>query len=153
MPSGGAGTQRRQTWLHADRAAGGLRDHRHPLGVAVANFRRSIVKAKEAVLPQDLHTMSTLINQYFADKGKYPSDLTRLVDDHYLQAIPKDPFTDSADSWITEEAEMDESDISAEPGIANVKSGAEGTSLDGRSYGEFLTGLPRVTRRTGPCRS
>jgi general secretion pathway protein G len=105
--------------------------------VAVANYRRSIVKAKEAVLQQDLYTMRTLINQYFADKGKYPSDLQALVEDHYLQTIPKDPFTENAESWATEPAEMDESDITTEPGIANVRSGAEGTSLDGRSYSDF----------------
>jgi general secretion pathway protein G len=105
--------------------------------VAVANYRRSIVKAKEAVLQQDLYTMRTLINQYFADKGKYPTDLQALVSDHYLAAIPKDPFTQSADTWATEQAEMDESDITTEPGIANVKSGAEGASLDGRNYSEF----------------
>ena len=105
--------------------------------VAVANYRRSIVKAKEAVLQQDLYTMRTLINQYFADKGKYPADISALVGDHYLQAVPKDPFTDSPDSWVTEQAEQDESDITTEPGIANVRSGAEGTSLDGRSYSEF----------------
>jgi general secretion pathway protein G len=105
--------------------------------VAVANYRRSIVKAKEAALQQDLYTMRTLINQYFADKGKYPSDITSLVEDHYLQAVPKDPFTDSPDSWIVEQAEQDESDISTEPGIVNVRSGAEGTSLNGRSYSDF----------------
>jgi general secretion pathway protein G len=102
---------------------------------AVANYRRSIIK--EAVLQQDLYTMRTLINQYFADKGKYPSDISALVDDHYLQAIPKDPFTESSDSWVTEMAEQDESDITTEPGIINVRSGSEGTSLDGRSYSEF----------------
>jgi general secretion pathway protein G len=104
---------------------------------AVANYRRSIVKAKEAVLQQDLYTMRTLINQYFADKGKYPADLTSLVEDHYLQELPKDPFTGTSDSWKTDQAEQDESDISQEPGIANVHSGADGTSLDGRSYGDF----------------
>jgi general secretion pathway protein G len=105
--------------------------------VAVANYRRSIVKAKEAVLHQDLYTMRTLINQYFADKGKYPSDITSLVEDHYLQAIPKDPFTNSAETWVTEQAQMDESDITTEPGIVDVRSGAEGTSLDGQAYSEF----------------
>jgi len=105
---------------------------------AVANYRRSIVKAKEAALQQDLYTMRTLINQYFADKGRYPSDLTALVEDHYLQTIPRDPFTDSPDTWVTEPAELDaEEDISTEPGIANVRSGAEGRALDGRSYAEF----------------
>jgi len=105
--------------------------------VAVANFRRSIVKAKEAALQQDLYTMRTLINQYFADKGKYPADISSLVEDHYLQAVPKDPFTDSSDSWVVEQAEQDDSDISTEPGIVNVHSGSDGTSLDGRSYSEF----------------
>ena len=105
--------------------------------VAVANFRRSIVKAKEAALQQDLYTMRTLINQYFADKGKYPADISSLVQDHYLQAIPKDPFTDNTDSWVVEQAEQDESDISTEPGIVNVRSGSDGTALDGRSYSEF----------------
>jgi general secretion pathway protein G len=104
---------------------------------AVANYRRSIVKAKEAVLQQDLYTMRTLINQYFADKGKYPADLGALVEDHYLQVVPNDPFTGTADSWVTVAAEMDESDITTEPGIASVKSGAEGTSLDGRAYSDF----------------
>jgi general secretion pathway protein G len=106
--------------------------------VAVANYRRSIVKAKEAALQQDLYTMRTLINQYFADKGKYPDSLQALVDDHYLAVIPRDPFTESPDTWVTEQAEIDTAeDISTEPGIANVKSGAEGVALDGRSYGEF----------------
>jgi general secretion pathway protein G len=105
--------------------------------VAVANFRRSIVKAKEAALQQDLYTMRTLINQYFADKGKYPADISSLVEDHYLAAVPKDPFTDSSDSWVVEQAQQDESDISTEPGIVNVHSGSNGTSLDGRNYSEF----------------
>jgi len=104
---------------------------------AVANYRRSIIKAKEAVLQQDLYTMRTLINQYFADKGKYPADLQSLVEAHYLQTIPRDPFTEASETWVTEQAEADESDISQEPGIANVKSGAEGTSLDGRNYSDF----------------
>ncbi|HVQ35603.1 MAG TPA: type II secretion system protein [Candidatus Bathyarchaeia archaeon] len=105
--------------------------------VAVGNYRRSIVKAKEAALQQDLYTMRTLINQYFADKGKYPQDLSSLVEDHYLQAIPRDPITESAETWVTIAAEISEEDISTEPGIADVKSGAEGTSLDGRAYADF----------------
>ena len=104
---------------------------------AVGNYRRSITKAKEAALEQDLYTMRTLINQYFADKGKYPQDLSSLVEDHYLQAIPRDPITESAETWVTIAAEISEEDISTEPGIADVKSGAEGTSLDGRAYADF----------------
>ena len=105
--------------------------------VAVGNYRRSIYKAKEAALQHDLYTMRTLINQYFADKGKYPQDLNALVEDKYLAAIPRDPITESADTWVTIAAEMTEEDIAQEPGIADVKSGAEGTSLDGRAYADF----------------
>jgi general secretion pathway protein G len=137
MPSGKAGARKRQRGftlieLLVVCAIIGILS-----AAAVANYRRSIVKAKEAVLQQDLYTMRTLINQYFADKGKYPADLSALVEDHYLQLIPNDPFTGSADSWVTIEAEVDESDISTEPGITSVKSGAEGTSLDGRPYADF----------------
>ena len=105
--------------------------------VAVGNYQRSIKKAKEAALTQNLYTMRTLINQYFADKGKYPQDLQALVDDHYIQAIPRDPITDSAETWVTIPSEMTEEDIASDPGIAGVKSGAEGTALDGRAFSDF----------------
>jgi len=106
-------------------------------GIAVGSYQRSIVKSKEAVLRHDLYTMRSLINQYFADKGRYPSDLRALVEDGYLRTVPTDPFTQSSDSWITEMAQTDERDISTEPGIADVRSGAEGTALDGTSYSEW----------------
>lgn len=105
--------------------------------IAVGNYRRSIIKAKEAALQHDLYTMRTLINQYFADKGKYPSDLQSLVDDRYLAAVPRDPITESTNTWVPIPAELREEDISTEPGIADVRSGAEGAALDGRSYSEF----------------
>lgn len=104
---------------------------------AVANYQRSIVKAKEATLAQNLHVMRTQINNFFADKGRYPADLNELVEERYLAKVPTDPFTGSAETWVTEMAETDEKDISTEPGIADVKSGASGASLDGRSYSEF----------------
>lgn len=104
---------------------------------AVGQYQRNIQKAKEAALKQDLHTMRVLINNYFADKGKYPADLQALVEDRYLQEIPRDPFTGSNDTWVTEPAAVGDEDISTEPGIANVKSGAEGSSVDGVPYSEF----------------
>jgi general secretion pathway protein G len=105
--------------------------------VAVGRYQRSITKAKEAVLKENLFVMRTQINLYFADKGHYPYDLRTLVDDKYLRAIPQDPFTQSADTWITEFADIDDADISTEPGIADVRSGAEGVALDGTSYADW----------------
>ncbi len=105
--------------------------------VAVGNYKQSIRKAKEATLKEDLFRMRTQISLYFADKGRYPYDLEALVEDHYLRAIPVDPITESADTWQVEYAQMDEEDISSEPGIADVRSGAEGTALDGTRYAEW----------------
>jgi general secretion pathway protein G len=105
--------------------------------IAVGQYRRSIIKARESTLRSSLYTMRTQINNYFADKGKYPSDLEALVSEHYLRAIPVDPITQSSDSWVTEAAELGEEDASQEPGIADVRSGAEGTATDGTSYSEW----------------
>jgi general secretion pathway protein G len=105
--------------------------------VAVGQYRKSIVKAREAVLREDLYIMRTAINQYFADKGKYPSDLEALVSDSYLYKVPMDPMTGSADSWEQIQSEPSDMDIATEPGIADVKSGADGTALDGSSYRDW----------------
>lgn len=105
--------------------------------IAVGQYQRSIVKARESTLRSSLYTMRTQINNYFSDKGTYPSDLETLVSEHYLREIPIDPITRSKDTWVTEAAEMGEEDISQEPGIADVRSGAEGTATDGTSYSEW----------------
>ena len=99
--------------------------------------RNSVTSTKEGVLKTDLFRMRDAIDQYYADKGKYPSSLDSLVTDGYMRKIPEDPITKSSDSWTTEPAEPDPTNPSAEPGIYNVKSGAPGTSLDGSSYSEW----------------
>ena len=105
--------------------------------VAVGNYKQSIRKAKEATLKEDLFRMRTQISLYFADKGRYPYDLESLVEDSYLHSIPPDPITESADTWVVEYAEMSEEDISTEPGIADVRSGADGNALDGSRYADW----------------
>ena len=105
--------------------------------VAVGQYQRNIVKAKEAVLRENLFTIRTQINNYFADKGKYPADLQALVDSHYLRKLPLDPITGSTDTWVTEQAQMGEEDISTEAGIIDVTSGADGSTLEGIPYGDL----------------
>jgi len=102
--------------------------------VAVGQYQRNIVKAKEAVLRENLFTIRTQINNYFSDKGKYPADLQTLVDAHYLRKLPVDPITGSTDTWIPEQAQMGEEDISTEAGIIDVTSGADGNTLEGVPY-------------------
>ena len=102
--------------------------------MGLVQYRNSVVAAKESTLKTDLFRMRDAIDQYYADKGKYPSSLDSLVSDGYMRRIPEDPFTKTADSWTTVPAEPDPNNPSAEPGVYDVKSGAQGTALDGSSY-------------------
>jgi general secretion pathway protein G len=105
--------------------------------MGLVQYRNSVVSAKEATLKQDLFRMRDAIDQYYADKGKYPGSLDALVSDGYMRRLPEDPFTKTADSWTTVPAEPDPNNPSAEPGVYDVKSGAQGTSLDGASYSDW----------------
>jgi general secretion pathway protein G len=106
-------------------------------GLAVVGTRNAVLLSREATLKEDLFRMRDAIDQYHADKGKYPTDLQALVTDQYLREVPIDPVSRSRDTWQTIPAEPDPSNPSAEPGIFNVKSGAEGSSLQGEPYTEF----------------
>ena len=105
--------------------------------MGLVQYKNSMQSAREAVLNTDLFRMRDAIDQYYADKGKYPSSLDTLVSDGYLRKVPVDPITNSADTWETVPAEADPANPSAEPGVYNVKSGAPGTSLDGTAYADF----------------
>ena len=105
--------------------------------MGVVQYKNSVNSTKEAVLHTDLFRMRDAIDQYYADKNKYPASLDVLVSDGYMRKIPEDPMTHSTDTWQTVPAEPDPSNPSAEPGIYDVKSGAPGTALDGRSYSDF----------------
>lgn len=105
--------------------------------MGMVQHRNSVLRAQEATLRTDLFHMRDAIDQYFADKGKYPESLDALVTDNYLRKIPEDPITRTADSWQTVPAEPDPSNPSAEPGIYDVKSGAPGAGMDGTSYAEY----------------
>jgi general secretion pathway protein G len=105
--------------------------------LALAQYRNSIRQTKEAVLRADLFHMRESIDQYYADKGTYPSSLQTLVSEGYLRGVPEDPITKSKDTWVTTQAELDPSSTSSSPGIYDVKSGADGISLDGTRYSDW----------------
>ena len=105
--------------------------------MGLVQYRNSVRSSKEAVLHTDLFRMRDAIDQYYADKGKYPSSLDSLVSEGYLRKLPEDPITKSADTWTTVPAEPDPNNPSAEPGVYDVKSGAQGTGLDGTSYTDW----------------
>jgi general secretion pathway protein G len=105
--------------------------------IGMPQYRNSVLRAREAVLREDLWRMRDAIDQYYADKNKWPQSLQDLVSDGYLREIPKDPITDSIETWVTEPADADPANPAAEPGIDNVKSGAEGPGLDGTNYSDW----------------
>jgi general secretion pathway protein G len=105
--------------------------------MGVVQYRNSVQSSKEAVLHTDLFRMRDAIDQYYADKAKYPASLDALVSDGYMRAIPVDPITKSADTWQTVPAEPEPGNTSTDPGIYNVKSGASGNGLDGTAYSDW----------------
>jgi general secretion pathway protein G len=105
--------------------------------MALVGYRNSITSAREAVLKEDLFRMRDAIDQYYADKAEYPASLDELVSTQYLREVPLDPFTRSRDTWQTILAEPDPNNPTATVGIYDVKSGSDGTALDGTKYAEW----------------
>jgi len=106
-------------------------------GMAMANYRSGVVRAREAVLKEDLFRLRDAIDQFYADKGQYPADLQELVSEGYIRRVPEDPFTESPETWVQIPAEFNPQDPAAEPGIFDVKSGSDATGLDGTAYAEW----------------
>ena len=106
-------------------------------GIGMSTYSTSVTRAKEAALRENLFRMRDSIDQYYADKGSYPPDLSSLVTERYMRQIPRDPFTDSTDTWQVVMSEPDPTNPNAAPGVYDVKSGAQGVALDGTPYSDF----------------
>ena len=105
--------------------------------MGLVQYKNSVISARESVLHTDLFRMRDAIDQYYADKGQYPSALDALVSEGYLRKLPDDPFTRSSTTWQAVPAEPDPNNPTAEPGVYDVKSGSDGTALDGTKYAEW----------------
>jgi general secretion pathway protein G len=106
-------------------------------GLALVQYRNSVIRAREAVLSEDLFRMRDAIDQYYADKMEYPSTLDALVSDGYMRKVPDDPFTMSSSSWQTIPSEPDPKNPNAAPGVYDVKSGSEATALNSTKYADW----------------
>ncbi len=107
------------------------------VGVALPTYRHAQLKAREAVLKENLFILRQNIDNYFADKGYYPNDIGVLYDEGYLRSVPIDPIT-QRDDW--EEVPADSgatTDLTQPPGIWDVRSSAQGEALDGTLYSEW----------------
>ena len=105
--------------------------------IGLTLYTNSVIRAKESVLKEDLFRMRDAIDQYYADKGKYPVTLDSLVSEKYLRSIPVDPFTNSADTWRTVPSEPDPTNPTADPGVYDVRSGSDQKAIDGTNYADW----------------
>jgi general secretion pathway protein G len=104
------------------------------MSVAIPLYNQSIMRAREAVLRQNLFTMRSVIDQYSMDKQKAPQSLDDLVQAGYLKQIPTDPMTNSKDTWQTVQEDVLVSVDQNQPGITDVHSGSEANGSDGTAY-------------------
>jgi general secretion pathway protein G len=106
------------------------------VGVGIPQYKTALKRGREAVLKENLHTLRVMLNQYYIDKKKYPMTLYALVDERYLHELPMDPFTRSNETWEEVMEELTEDDMLSGviPGVADVRSTAEGLGLDGTAF-------------------
>ncbi|MDR2696978.1 MAG: type II secretion system GspH family protein [Holophagales bacterium] len=108
--------------------------------LGVAGYRHHRRSAAETVLAANLQIMRHAIEQYKADRGKYPAsldDLWREASKRYLQSIPMDPILRSSNMWVVELEPPDPDNPDGEVGISNVRSGADGIDLEGKPYSDY----------------
>ena len=104
--------------------------------IAMPQYQKSVVHARETVLRDDLFQLRKVLDQYAADKGKLPQSPDDLVKAGYLREIPVDPITGEKD-WQWESGE-DPSSLEGSEGIKDVHSASVDKSTDGETqYSEW----------------
>lgn len=108
--------------------------------IAVPNYQWGIIKAREAVLHEDLYNFRSVIDQFHADKGRYPDSIAELKEKGYMRQIPKDPFTGKED-WVEVPPPPEPVPLlsGTSPGkVYDVHSGSNRISSDGKTpYNEW----------------
>ena len=106
------------------------------VSIALPVYNRSILRAKESVLKQDLFTLRQVISQYTLDKQKAPQSLDDVVQAGYIKVVPKDPFTNEA-NWTVDQEDSVAAVDQTEPGIVDVHSASNLTATDGTAYSSW----------------
>ncbi len=101
------------------------------VSIAQPNFQKAVIRARETSLRRTLFVLRDMIDQYYADHGKYPDSLETLVEEHYIRSVPKDPFTRSNKTWVIVPPEGEEGQV------YDVHSGSDLVGLDGVPYNEW----------------
>ena len=107
------------------------------ISVAVPLYQKSIIRARESILRQNLFSLRTVIDEYTYDKQKAPQQLEELVREGYLRQMPLDPIVGNNSSWKVIMEDASSSASQSEPGIFDVRSSSEKTSLEGTPYSDW----------------
>ena len=107
------------------------------ISIAVPIYNHVITRSRESVLRNNLFTMRTLIDEYTYDKQKAPQSLQDLVGEGYLREVPVDPITNSKDAWKIIMEDPNNAMNPQDPGIYDVRSGSDRTSLEGTPYSDW----------------
>ncbi|MBI1921786.1 MAG: type II secretion system protein [Geobacter sp.] len=106
--------------------------------IAVPNYKVGLLKAREAVLRENLYNIRNTIDQFYTDQGKFPDTLQDMVDRKYLRDLPTDPFTGKKDTWVTvapPPPQSGEPDIKGS--LYDVHSGSDLVGTNGVPYNEW----------------
>lgn len=105
------------------------------VSVALPQYQKTTMHARETTLRYNLGTMRKLIDEYSADKGKLPQSLDDLVTAGYMREVPKDPITDNKD-WTIATGD-DPYSTEGGSGIVDVHSSSSEISTEGTPYSEW----------------
>jgi general secretion pathway protein G len=119
--------------------------------IAMPRLKDMPMRANEVVLKNNLHTLRDVLDQYYGDKGRYPTSLDALVKEGYFRAIPMDPMTKSNTTWVLVREEPDpdhpapppdnpdnpDNPDDNTPGIVDVHSGSPRIAFNGTPYAEW----------------
>ena len=102
------------------------------IAMAGGRYEKSVIRAREAVLKQDLQTMRNAIQQYTLDKAAGPQSIDDLVSAGYLREVPVDPMARARD-WRT-----------SRPMAGSIGCWTRATTRDVRTPGTGLTDRSRI---------
>jgi general secretion pathway protein G len=105
--------------------------------LAAPRYLRSLDVARERVLATNLATLRDAIEQFAADRGRWPASLAELAEARYVRAVPEDPITGERSSWVELAAPLPPPGSGQAGGIDDVRSGAGGRGSDGRLYADW----------------
>src|ERR1700730_11760734 len=104
--------------------------------IAVGRYDRTVIKAHEVVLRQDLRDMRKAINDYTLDKEAAPNSLDDLVP-NYIREVPIDPMTGAKD-WNSSNCDTLLSPDQVAGGVCDVNSSSQKASpFDGSAYSSW----------------